>query len=720
MLLSLVTLFALSQQGEFAPPVVKLRAHAVRTEEKMSIDGVIDEASWLAAKPLSPFVVVDPNQGEVPKRATVVKVLFDSSALYIGARCNDPLGVAGIQQLDLRRDFDPDVNDFFGVSLDTVGDGRNAFGFFVNPYGAQLDVQVIDDELYEEKWDTVWKSAVTRDAGGYTVELAIPWKSLRTVKGRTEFGFQVSRQTRRDYEVSAWSPYPRAFSPFRMSYAGVLDGLEPTEPKLLDAQLRPYGIVRFDRGDARAISVAPTAGGEVTWQPSASTVVDLTVNTDFAETDVDRRVVNLGRFSVFLPERRQFFLENAGVFAPTDGFFQPFFSRTIGLDEQGRPVPLNVGARVISRSTENSIGALVVNTASTTDSGGSLFGVARYNHNIGSESHVGGMVVMRQDFAHGELGPVTNLVPAVDGLVRFGAFTVSGVGSGSLTQLVGQSSKIGGAGILNARLQGNWGDVSMSLTGITTDYEARAGFIGRSEVLVPQVNWYFDLRPKWLPSWVRSVHQYGEVYAVTSTRDGSFQEANYYVEPLWFRSSGGDRMWFSAQHSTQVLTQAFSPIPGLNVPKGTYDYDQFGLAVFSETSRVVSAGFNLTGGKYYRAEGLQLLAQAGLQPIPHVALFFRYQLNRFTGQDVVTDAAVTHLLLGEARLALSPKLQLIGSYQRDTSGNYAVANARLAWEFLPLSFVYVVFTDTRSAYVAMNSPTGEQRLVVKLTYTWRL
>ncbi len=179
-------------------------------------------------------------------------------------------------------------------------------------------------------------------------------------------------------------------------------------------------------------------------------------------------------------------------------------------------------------------------------------------------------------------------------------------------------------------------------------------------------------------------------------------------------------MWFSAQHSTQVLTQAFSPIPGLNVPKGTYDYDQFGLAVFSETSRVVSAGFNLTGGKYYRAEGLQLLAQAGLQPIPHVALFFRYQLNRFTGQDVVTDAAVTHLLLGEARLALSPKLQLIGSYQRDTSGNYAVANARLAWEFLPLSFVYVVFTDTRSAYVAMNSPTGEQRLVVKLTYTWRL
>lgn len=720
--MAMTTAVVLSQTASFDPPKTKVRAHAARAAGKIAIDGTLDENDWLLAKPLSDFVMIEPRQGTTPNVKTAVRVLFDDHALYIGARCDDPAGNSGIQQIDLRRDFELNDNDYFGIALDTLGDGRNAFGFFVNPYGAQADVQVVDDELFEDKWDTVWKSAVTRDAEGYTVELAIPWKSLRTVKGRTEFGFQVARQVRRFAETDAWSPYPRAFSPFRMPYAGILDGLEPTEPKLLDAQLRPYGIMRFDQQGDGPISVQPNAGGEVTWQPSASTVIDLTANTDFAETDVDRRVINLSRFSVFFPERRQFFLENAGVFSPgpEDSLIDPFFSRTIGLDATGAPVPINAGARIISRSTASSIGALVVNTASTATAGSSLFGVARYTHNVGDESRAGGMLVVRQDFAQGSLMPVTNVVPVADGLARFGPLTIIGMATGSLTQKE-RVSTLGGAGVVTAKVQANWGQLSAGVTALSQDYDARAGFIARGESLVANSTWYFDLRPGWLPSFIRSIHTYGEALLVTSTRDGSFQSGSVYMEPLWVRTSGGDRIWFSAKHSTEALSEPFAGVRGVAVPSGVYNFDEYALVAYSEKSRIVSGGGSMTFGKFYRSDLFQIQVQAGFQPMPHVSLFFRYDFNRFEGPDVLFGTeATTHLLLGEARIALNPKLQLIGSYQRDTSGNRSIANARLAWEFLPLSFLYVVYTDSRSAFAASDSVVSEQKLVMKLTYTWRL
>ncbi len=709
-----------ARDGVFAPPTDKRRARATRVNDAPNIDGVLDEPAWQRAPSVGDFVVVEPQQGTTPQVRTTVRVLFDDRALYLGARCDDPAGVRGIQQRDLRRDFDLGSSDFFGVSLDTVGDGRNAYAFYVNPWGAQLDMQVIDDELFEDKWDTVWRSAVKRDPTGWTVEFAIPWKSLRTVKGRTEWGFQLARQSRRLNELSAWSPFPRAYSPFRMSYAGVLDGLEPAAPRLLDVQLRPYGIVRLGRVGDGAVTAVPTLGGEVTWQPNANTVVDLTANTDFAETDVDRLVVNLSRFNVFFPERRQFFLENAGVFSPGDqGFLMPFFSRSIGLSPNADPVPINVGGRVISRSTENSFGALVVNTAPTATAQGSLFGVARYMHNLGDESHAGGMLVVRQDFATGSLMPSTNVVPVVDALARFGPLSFDAMATGSVTQDGTAAPRFGGAGLLSANVQGNWGFVRLATTGLSPDYDARAGFVSRPEVLSNFAEWFFDLRPAWLPWWLRSMHQYGEAYLITSTRDGSFQEANVYLEPVWVRSKWGDRFWVSAQHSWQAIGEVFEPVPGLAVPKGHYEFDQFGVAAYSEPSRVVSAGFNLIGGRYYRADGVHLSTQAGVQPIPHVSLFFRYEYNRFTGQDAAPAGATTHLLLGEARLALNPKLQLIGSYQRDTAGNVGIVNARLAWEFLPLSFVYVVFTDSRNAFPQVGQAAAEQKFVVKLTYTWR-
>jgi hypothetical protein len=709
------------RSGFFDPPAMaqRRRIAAVRAEAPPTVDGRLDDAVWQRA-PQAGFVQVEPRQGEPSTHRSEVWVAFDDEALYVAARLEQPGGWTAFNQRDLRRDFGETDSDAFSVALDTFGDGRNALVFALNPWGAQRDLQVVDDELRELNWDAVWRSAVSRDDAGWTLELAIPWKSIRHGGREASWGIQFSRRERGRNEDTAWSPYPRTVSAFRMPYAGLLEGIAPPPPRLLSLQLRPYAIARAQRLGDGPLELAPSAGGEVTWSPQASTVVDLTANTDFAETDVDRRVVNLSRFSVFFPERRQFFLESSGVFsAGVEGSLQPFFSRRVGLSARGAPVPISAGARAVYRTPERSAGALLVHTLETPTAQASVVGAGRYTHHLGEQSRAGGMVVMRHDLERLDAEGVTNVVPVADGLFRVGPLSVSAAVMGSSTTRSRSPARFGGAAYLGATLQGNWGWLDAYVHGLTPDFDARAGFVARANVFGAGVSGGLDSRPAWLPSWLRSIGPQVDAYALWATDTQRFQELNVNVRPLWLLFRGGDEAWCFVEQSTQELSDPFAPVPRVSFQPGRYDYSRFGVSGFTQASRKVSVGASVAGGTYYEAETLAASVRGSLQPLPHVQLAGSYGYNRFWGRGVQGDFADTHLLLLETRLALNPRLQLIGSYQRDTAGNAQVVNARLAWEFLPLSFVYVVFTDTRGAFFAPDAPPAEQRVTAKVTYTWR-
>jgi hypothetical protein len=713
---------ALAQTPAFfpAPPVEARRPlNAVKVDKAPIIDGDLSDDAWLAAKPSQDFVQAEPKQGEPATHRSAVKLLFDAEALYISAELEQPGGFAAFNQRDMRRDFPNNECDNFSVILDTLGDGRNAFSFSVNPFGAQRDEQVVDDSLFEANWDTVWKAATKRTDLGWTVEIAIPWKSLRYGGPGTTWGIQFLRRERGMNEDTVWSPIPRTVSAWRMPYAGVIRGLEAPPSSALAVQLRPYVIGRLERTGEGPLGFAPSGGGEVTWNPSSSVVVDLTANTDFAETDVDRRVVNLSRFSVFFPERRQFFLESAGVFAAgVPGFVQPFFSRRIGL-VSGNSVPISFGARGVYRTTDQSVGAMVVHTMPTQAANSSLFGVLRYSRNVGEQSRLGGMVVLRQDFEGANGEQATNVVPVVDGLFRYEQLTVTASLMGSSTTTPRKASLLGVVATVDATVQGNWGNFGVNAQSLSPDFDARAGFVARSEVTGVGARGGLDLRPSWLPSWLRNFGPFFESYALWSSRDFSFQEANVYFAPLWVQFKGGDEAWLFVTKNDGVLSSAFSPVRRANFEAGPYSYETMGASFFSQASRKVAVGGEVSGGTYFAASAFSANARTSIQPIPHVLLSGVYTYNRFWGKGITGEAAQTHLLLLETRLALSPKLQLIGSYQRDTDGNAAILNARLAWEFLPLSFVYVVVTDTRSAFREPEAPQSEFRVVAKVTYTWR-
>ena len=341
--------------ADFAPPEEPVRLQATRAAEAPRVDGRLDDAAWAAATTYDDFFRMEPRQGGELLNATSLRILYDEDNLYIGAFCADSMGRKGVRAQDLRRDFIYGQSDVFYVQLDPQQTRQYCVSFQATPYGNQRDAQVFNDVFIDNDYDALWRVRTQRLDFGYTVEMAIPFKTLRydpVAPGeKARWGFTAARLARRDYEQSVLPAVPQAYSPYRMAYAAELE-LEVPEPTV-NLRVTPYALTEVSRtanadGTALESDVEFRVGGEAKWVIDPRSVLDLTVNTDFAQADVDRAVNNLTRFNVLFPERRQFFLENRGLFAGANDIIRPFFSRSIGLSStqfNAAPVPLDVGAR---------------------------------------------------------------------------------------------------------------------------------------------------------------------------------------------------------------------------------------------------------------------------------------------------------------------------------------------------------------------------------------
>ena len=336
------------------------RLHAVRTSTPMTIDGLLNEAVWRSAEPADGFVQAEPRAGAPASEATEVRVLFDADFLYIGATLHDP-DVANIVVNDIRKDFKEEEQDDFEVILDTFHDRTNGYLFLTNEAGARADRQVANEgREVNTSWDGVWTVKTAHTSDGWTVEMAIPFKTLRYQLGASDgWGINFSRRIRHRNEITYWAPIPRAFSISRVSLAGTLDGLE-IDGTSRDLRIKPYAMGRTvrDLGGAKS-TTSEAVGLDATYGLTRHLAMNLTINPDFAQVEADEQQVNLTQFSQFFPEKREFFLENSGIFyvgdaarnnrvnlAPTpDEDLLLFFSRRIGLSATGRAVPIPAGDR---------------------------------------------------------------------------------------------------------------------------------------------------------------------------------------------------------------------------------------------------------------------------------------------------------------------------------------------------------------------------------------
>lgn len=729
-------------QDVFLPDANKKKLQATRIENTLKVDGLLDESVWNTAIPITDFVQMEPLQKQPANQKSVFKVLYNHEFLYIGAVLYEPLGKKGLRVPNLQRDFDYGASDQIGITIDGFNDERNAMIFMTNPYGSQRDLLAFDDQLFDSDWDGLWRVRTSRTDTAWVAEFAIPWKTIRYqhLKDLQTWGINFFRMRRFSNEQTVWSAVPRAFSPSRMQYAGKMFDIQPPKPTP-NIRVQPYALVVdnqydgsefYDQKNGSSLKV----GGEVKWAITPNTVMDFTYNTDFAQADADRQVNNLSRLSVFFPERRQFFLENASLFAaglsPIDDFgggqqrIQPFFSRRIGLDDNGNPVPIEAGIRIVNRSLTSSSGLMYVRQRGNADNLATNFLVGRYSQNIGKQNRIGAIATLKSDANH------VNFTASADGFFRINESTNINT-MGMLSKSSGEDG-VGLAGHYQFNHQGIKWNYWLTQNINTQDFNPEMGFVSRPNVIENSTGGYWLNRGKWLPKFIRSFEPGGFYLNYYSASTGKLAEEVFSVNPIWFtlQSGGGVGLFFNNfyQHLEDYGGSSDLSFFGVAIRSGNYRYNRYSIYAESDASKKLSYSFNAETGNYYDGSLTTISGNLRIAPIPQISLEARIANNNYQHLGVNLQDGDAQLYTVSGRFAFNPRLQLVGFYQQRSESDLKVWNVRFSWEYKPLSFVYLVFNHrgfddyrtTLSNDGLIRNKTNqlarqnEQHLIAKISY----
>ncbi|HWB25379.1 MAG TPA: carbohydrate binding family 9 domain-containing protein [Chitinophagaceae bacterium] len=702
---------------------------AIPITTTLHIDGLLNEPEWQLATPASGFIQIEPYQGQPATQSTQVRVLYNKQYLYFGVFARDSLGKKAIRATDFKRDFNITQHDLVTLLFDGFNDKRNAMLLASNAYGAQRDLLAFDDLYFDLDWDGLWKVRTNRTDSGWYAEFAIPWQTLRyphSDDSLQTWGFNMYRVRRLTNETTAFSPYPRSIGPSRMDYAGLLTNLQPPPPKP-NVRVQPYFLSSYDHYKNYGPGVNTNeanakVGGDLKWAVNSNAVLDLTVNTDFAQADADRAVNNVTRFNVFFPERRQFFLENASLFGvgvsqagdASGGsmHIQPFFSRSIGLDTNGNPIPIDAGARFVDRSSKINYGGILMRQRGVDGSPATNFFVGRMSENFGRQNRIGGLVTIKNTPSG------SNIVSAVDGFFRL-------ADDQSLNTMVMQSTdtksgKKGMAGFAQYYYSNNHFKMWWTESVVTKNFDPQMGFVSRYDVVAttPGIFYYYrgDKLPfkKILRAWEPSIVP--EFYHQAST--GRLTERTFTIYPVWLNFISGAYFGYGIIPTYENLADPFQPL-GVTIPTGKYNYVQHQIWASTDPSKIVNVQLLYNGGKYFngRIHSADWVVQ--FAPIPNISITGHLNRNHFFEVGEAKTSTTIDLYSVEGRFALNPRIQLIAFYQQNSDNNSKNYNIRFSWEYQPLSYIYVVFNHTGFNNI-LTAPQAEDHLIAKISYLKQL
>ena len=673
---------------------------AVRIGRNLDIDGILNEPEWLLA-PASPhFIQVDPEQGKPAHFDTKIKVLYNQVYLYVGIIALDTFGKKAIMATDFIRDFDILRHDLVALAFDGFNDHRNAMSFTTNAYGVQRDLLSFDDLYYDVDWNGLWRVRTNRTDSGWTAEIAIPWQTLRYPKSKDSlqsWGFNVFRNRRLTNEMSALSEFPHAYTFQRMNYAGKLTNLQPPPPKP-NIRVQPYFLTQYDHEQ----NIIPGSnyensfikvGADLKWAINPHTILDLTANTDFAQADVDQQVNNVTQFSVFFPEKRQFFLENASLFGVSvqqapDGSgglmqLQPFNSRTIGLDSSGNPIPIIAGVRLVHRSSKLNFGAIVMRQGNADGYPYSNFFVGRLSENFGQLNRIGAMTTIKNE-ARG-----SSVENTIDGFFRMGeANSLNTILTHSYSTITGKS---GFAGAAQYYYSTNTWKIWCTESLVTKDFNPEMGFVSRGDVFATTPGIFYYYRGNKLPL-KKYLLEFGpsispEIYVQAST--GKRIQTTWYIFPVWFNLKSGAYIGYGLLPNYQNLTTPFQPL-GITIGTGEYHYLQQTIWFSSNPSKILNLQFIYDWGGYYNGRLNSGDWKLQFAPIPYISLTAEFDRNRFFGVGELKTYSTVDLIVLQGRFSLNPRVQLTAFYQRNTENSSQNYYIRFSWEYQPLSYIYLI------------------------------
>lgn len=694
-------------QQVFDPLEASSKIFTSKTIGKILIDGKLNERDWYTAHTITSFKQVEPSQGNDANFDTEVKILFDDEHIYFGVYAKGSLGSKDIRLPNLMRDFSFNSNDLFGIALDPFNTKRNSVAFQVTPYGTQRDLQTFDDAIFDTDWDALWYSKTTITDSGWYAEISIPFQSIRypekTNGDELTWGINFIRIHRSTNEVTAFPGFPRSFDTYRMTYVAQLSGLHLPKPSM-NLRLNPYILKKANNlndNGSHTTTRGFKIGGDVKWAITNNAVIDATFNTDFAQADVDRQVINLSRFSVYFPERRQFFLENSGIFLVGDEEnIEPFFSRRIGLDKNGNPVPLLIGAKYTDRTAKRSIGGIYALQDGNDSTSKTSFNVLRYLRNYGKANNIGFLVTNKFIY-----GSTNNLVLSINGLHRMGEkWKVKYLISKSLDNA--KKVNVFGTGAnINIEHLTNKLYISSNHSLVSESYIPGIGFVSRADLITHYSGIVPILRPSWKPKFIRSYQPGIFISAAQKASELKIQESAINFFPIYFYFNNGSLFTFRYQYNWQALTTDFDLLETV-INRGDYKYNRYRFKYNSDLSRKLSLSSSIETGGYFNGRMNSFGGEVTVAPIPNIYFINAVEINKVNGLGVGKNNFNTKLYTSTLRLALNANMQLSSFYQYNNTSKNSRVNIRFSWQYKPLSFIYLIYNSNSSGIQHKNESNG--------------
>ncbi|RME00911.1 MAG: hypothetical protein D6814_02600, partial [Calditrichaeota bacterium] len=688
------------------------------------IDGRLTEPVWQMAEAASGFVQRDPREGAPGTEKTQVRVLYDDRNLYIGFECFDrePDKIVARQ---MRNDADLENDDYVRVIIDTYLDRRNGFSFQTNPLGARWDAQITDEGRNVNKdWNCVWDVKASRTSRGWEAELRIPLNQLRYPDTRqlSKWGINFARVIRRKREDVYWSPILRDYGFgnrgfYRISKAGDLVNLQHM-PRRQRLEIKPYGISGLQRDNT--LSPAQTDkladfGLDLKYGLTANLIADFTLNTDFAQVEADQERVNLTRFSLFFPEKRDFFLEGAGIFriggsqrpgrgGPNE---QLFYSRRIGLQD-GQEIPILAGSKITGNLAGMEVGVLDVVTNRFTDTENDTtlpkmnYGILRLRKPILERSSVGVLLLSRDPFS----GSNYNRTLAVDGNFAFGPSTNVNAWLAH-TQTPGISGQ-DWAGNLNFVYRSDRWTARANYTQIQENFNAEMGFIRRTDIRRTNAELGRGLRPSW--HWLRRIYNGLALQYLTDNRN--VLQTREWSLRTFVQFESGHILFSSPKLVYEYLDADWEIREGIIIPAGIYRYFDYNMFLRTDASRPLSVRLGSNLGQFYN--GTRFGGNFNFTYRP--SAFFAMDLS-YNGNFVNLPAGnfTTHVLSTRLTYTLSRDMFAKAFIQWNDSADLLSLNFLYNYYYRPGSNLFLVYNQ-RWDLAGSAITTADRQILLKLTY----
>jgi hypothetical protein len=681
---------------------------AIKLSEPLRLDGQLDEEVYRTTKPFGGLLQVAPKYGAESTERSDVWVTYDNENIYVTCRCWDSTPPDRWIANELRRDTNQlRQNDHFGVMFDTFYDRRSGFMFYTNPLGALADYSVIDEGQPNTDWNPVWSSHTGRFDGGWTVEMAIPFKTLRYRSGQNQvWGIQLRRSIRHKNEWTYLTPVPQNMAGpqalNRVSSAGTLVGLD-LPPASKNFELKPYAISRLSTDKIRTTPIENDfdgdVGGDVKYGVTANLTADLTINTDFAQVEIDEQQVNLTRFSLFFPEKRDFFLEGRGVFdfarggAGTGGQFAGpaqatdtptlFYSRRIGLNAN-RVIPIEVGGRLTGKVGDFGIGAMNIQAGEeeVSRTPATNFTVVRVKRDILRRSTVGAMFTNRSEST---VAPGSNQAYGIDAALAFYQnVSISAYWAKTTTEGLREDDD---------SYQGKF-DYLADRYGVRAEYlkvgdnfNPEIGFLRRDDFKRSYGQLRFSPRPKNMPLVRKFTYEAGIEYLVNGADD---LETRQYSGRFNIEFENSDQFTVEANDNYELVLVPFTPIPGAIIQPGSYDFQDVTFSYNMGTQRPVSGTVSVLKGGYFGGD----ITTWGFSTA-RVTVTKRFSLEpRVSITRIELDRTYTSKLFGSrVDYGFSPRMFASALLQYNSADRTFSSNLRYRWEYRPGSEFFIVWTD---------------------------